>query len=162
MTQNGVAERVVIVTGAGRGIGRGIALHLAKAGARLVISDIRADRLQRTADELAELGAESLALECDVADRAAQFALAERARARHGIVVNCFCPAATAHRRLPGDDASSFQKESWERMYRWHPMGRDGEPEADIAPVVLFLLSDACRYMTGETLKLDGGGYMTP
>jgi NAD(P)-dependent dehydrogenase (short-subunit alcohol dehydrogenase family) len=86
---------------------------------------------------------------------------AAREWARYGIAVNCFCPAATGHRRPPGEQAS-HQKEAWERMYRDHPMGRDGDPENDIAPVVLFLLSDACRYMTGETLKVDGGGYTCP
>ena len=46
-------------------------------------------------------------------------------------------------------------------MYKDHPMQRDGDPEDDIAPAVLFLLSDACRWLNGETLMLDGGGYMT-
>ena len=36
----------------------------------------------------------------------------------------------------------------------------DAPDEDDIAPVVVFLLSDACRWMTGETLMLDGGGLM--
>ena len=39
-------------------------------------------------------------------------------------------------------------------------MGRDGDAEADIAPVVAFLLSDACRYQTGETQLVDGGGFL--
>ena len=38
-------------------------------------------------------------------------------------------------------------------------MGRDGDAEHDIAPVVGFLLSDGCRYLKGETLVVDGGGY---
>ena len=37
---HGVAGRVVIVTGSGRGIGRGIAHHLGKGGARVVVSDL--------------------------------------------------------------------------------------------------------------------------
>ena len=35
-------------------------------------------------------------------------------------------------------------------------MGRDGDPEDDIAPVVLCLLSDATRSMTGQTFMVDG------
>ena len=38
-------------------------------------------------------------------------------------------------------------------------MQRVGDPEADIAPVVRFLCSNACRYMTGQTLMIDGGTY---
>lgn len=37
------------------------------------------------------------------------------------------------------------------------PMGRFGDPERDVAPVVAFLASDDSRYMTGQTLMADGG-----
>lgn len=37
------------------------------------------------------------------------------------------------------------------------PLGRFGDPEQDVAPVVAFLLSDDSRYMTGQTLMADGG-----
>jgi NAD(P)-dependent dehydrogenase (short-subunit alcohol dehydrogenase family) len=43
---------------------------------------------------------------------------------------------------------------------RDHPMGRLGDPEDDIAPVALFLCSDASRYLTGQTLMVDGGGFL--
>lgn len=37
------------------------------------------------------------------------------------------------------------------------PMGRFGDPEVDVAPIVAFLLSDDSIYMTGQTLMADGG-----
>ncbi len=37
------------------------------------------------------------------------------------------------------------------------PLGRFGDPEGDVAPVVAFLLSDDSKYMTGQTLMADGG-----
>jgi len=37
------------------------------------------------------------------------------------------------------------------------PLGRFGDPEADVAPVVAFLLSEDARYVTGQTLMADGG-----
>ena len=37
------------------------------------------------------------------------------------------------------------------------PLGRFGDPETDVAPIVAFLLSDDSRYMTGQTLMADGG-----
>lgn len=37
------------------------------------------------------------------------------------------------------------------------PLGRFGDPETDVAPIVAFLLSDDSKYMTGQTLMADGG-----
>jgi NAD(P)-dependent dehydrogenase (short-subunit alcohol dehydrogenase family) len=39
------------------------------------------------------------------------------------------------------------------------PMGRLGDPEADIAPVAVFLASDDACYLTGNTLFVDGGSH---
>jgi NAD(P)-dependent dehydrogenase (short-subunit alcohol dehydrogenase family) len=41
-----------------------------------------------------------------------------------------------------------------------NPMGRIGDPEEDIAPVAVFLAGDDCRYLTGNTLFVDGGGHI--
>ncbi len=41
-----------------------------------------------------------------------------------------------------------------------NPMGWMGDPETDIAPVVAFLASEDSRYMTGNTLFVDGGGHI--
>jgi 3-oxoacyl-[acyl-carrier protein] reductase len=45
----------------------------------------------------------------------------------------------------------------WEKgLVAQTPLGRTGQP-ADIADVVVFLASDASRWMTGETLTVSGG-----
>ena len=54
MTQHGVEGRVVIVTGAGQGIGRGIALHLAKHGASVTVAEWKGHRAERTVAEVVE------------------------------------------------------------------------------------------------------------
>jgi NAD(P)-dependent dehydrogenase (short-subunit alcohol dehydrogenase family) len=41
-----------------------------------------------------------------------------------------------------------------------NPMGRLGDPEDDIAPVAVFLASEDARYLTGNTLFVDGGGHI--
>lgn len=57
--------RVAVVTGSGRGIGREIALMLAREGAKVVVSDI-IDDVYEVAKEVEVLGSESLAIKCDV------------------------------------------------------------------------------------------------
>ena len=91
--------------------------------------------------------------------------VAAREWAKHGIVVNCVNPASVGHRAPPADDPSpegQARRAVFDAMYKDHPMGRDGDAEVDIGPVVAFLLSDACRYLTGETFMVDGGGLMRP
>src|SRR5690606_9404397 len=72
-----VQDKVVIVTGAGRGIGRGIALHLAKNGAIIAVAEHRRDRLDSILHELGDLGATHLGVECDIGDRDAVFAMVD-------------------------------------------------------------------------------------
>ncbi|WP_123024344.1 SDR family NAD(P)-dependent oxidoreductase [Mycolicibacterium stellerae] len=65
----GVAAKVALVTGAGRGVGQQIALTLAEHGARVVIvNDSDADRANQVADQVRMLGADTLAIQADVGD----------------------------------------------------------------------------------------------
>jgi NAD(P)-dependent dehydrogenase (short-subunit alcohol dehydrogenase family) len=251
--EHGVAGRVVIVTGAGQGIGRGIALHLTRGGACVVVAEWKAHRAERTVAEIEAEGGTAMASVCDISDKSAVDAMvastverfgrvdalvnnaqtfrptapmatvssddvdvfyesgvkgtlwamqavrphmaaagwgrivnfasaagitgmrgygaynaskeairaltrtAAREWGRDGIVVNCVCPAAASPRGL---DAAARDSEAHHQFLREHPIGRQGDPEDDIAPVVLFLCSDASRYLTGQTLMVDGGAFL--
>ena len=78
------ASRVVIITGAGQGIGRAYALGFAKAGARVVIAEIDGDRAHRVAHEIEQGGGTALAVRADVADTASVDGMAAAAHARFG------------------------------------------------------------------------------
>lgn len=249
-----VDGKVVLLTGASKGIGRGLALYLARAGAKLVITARKPEALADVAGELDAIGAAYLAEPLNAADRDGTFALVERAVATfgridgfvanaqsfrsvtpledvtekdmdvlfdtgpkgtlwgmqaifphmrdqgfgrivtfgsnaallgaagygpyvsskeairgltrvaarewgvHGILVNCVCPVSAGHRAPPEDDP--VRQAMFEATYKDIPLGRDGVVEDDIAPAVAFLLSEECRYMTGQTLMLDGGAIM--
>ena len=59
-------DKVALVTGSARGIGRAIALAFAQEGADIVIADVNLAEAEKTAAEIANLGRRSLALELDV------------------------------------------------------------------------------------------------
>src|ERR1700730_4502752 len=69
MSKHGVHGRVVIVTGAGRGIGRGVALHLAKNGATVVAAEYRQHRLDDVLADLKAVGEGHLGGICDVGEQ---------------------------------------------------------------------------------------------
>ena len=79
-------DKVVLVTGAGLGLGGTIAQAMARQGASLVICDVNLDALHATQAAVASLGAECLALECDVSDSTAVDQMFAQAGQRFGTV----------------------------------------------------------------------------
>ena len=82
---------------------------------------------------------------------------AAREWAPYGICCNIICPAAispSARRMM------ERQPGMIERIEAANPMGRMGDPETDIGGAALFLASDDARYVTGNTLFVDGGAHI--
>ena len=79
-----LAGKVALVTGGGRGIGRGIALQLARAGADIAVVDIREELAAGTADEVRALGRRAIAVRADVTSWADAQAMVARTVAELG------------------------------------------------------------------------------
>jgi NAD(P)-dependent dehydrogenase (short-subunit alcohol dehydrogenase family) len=82
---------------------------------------------------------------------------AAREWAPTGVTVNAICPAAKSatFKRVMAEHPELVASAD-----AANPMGRMGDPEEDIAPVALFLASEDCRYLTGNTLFVDGGSHI--
>lgn len=74
-----LAGKSALVTGAGRGIGKSIALRLAKEGADVAINDIDPETAKSTAQEISALGRKSVAVPGDVSDRDTVFSVVNEA-----------------------------------------------------------------------------------
>lgn len=74
----------------------------------------------------------------------------------HGVRVNALAPLAVSDALA---DAFRENPALQGRLEGATPLGRIGDPEADIGPVAVFLASDAASYVTGQTLVVSGGRF---
>ena len=74
----------------------------------------------------------------------------------HGIRVNALSPLAATPALVRAFEANPTLKEQLEAMT---PLGRVGDPEHDIGAAAVLLLSEDSRYVTGQTLVVDGGRF---
>lgn len=82
---------------------------------------------------------------------------AAREWAGDGITCNVLCPGAKSNAFM---STMAEHPELIAAADSMNPMGRIGDCYDDISPVALFLASDGCRYMTGNTLFIDGGAHI--
>ena len=64
-----VKNKIAIVTGSGRGIGKSTALELAKEGAKVVVSDIDIKECQNVCNEIKKIGSDAIAVKCDISKK---------------------------------------------------------------------------------------------
>ncbi|MHC1699282.1 MAG: SDR family NAD(P)-dependent oxidoreductase [Geobacteraceae bacterium] len=106
--------KIAIVTGAGSGLGKGIALCLVKAGADVALADINFDDAQKVAEEIKSLGRKSLAIKTDVTNEDEVFAMVDEVVKKWG-KLDIMCPNAGTCSAGPIDKLSA---ENWDKMMR--------------------------------------------
>jgi len=106
-------DKIVVITGAGSGIGRELARRFKAEGAKgLVLADINAEAVQETADEVG-----GLAIACDVAKEADIINLVERAEAEVG-PIDLFCSNAG----IANASDLNTSNEEWQRIWEINVM----------------------------------------
>jgi 3-oxoacyl-[acyl-carrier protein] reductase len=143
-----LSERVALVTGAGSGLGRAIALDLAAHGAHVLVGDIDVEGAKTTVQKVEELGSGSAeAVELDVTDRAAVDAVVDRAAREHGARFDILVNNAGTDR---GDDVVDVDDERWHQVFAVnvhgpmylsrafvrHLQSLDAPPAADVVCIV--------------------------
>lgn len=130
-------DKVVIVTGSGRGIGASSAEFLALNGAKLVVADIRADWGQGTMDGIRARGGTAQFLKTDVSKEEEVARLVEHAVATYGRLDAIVNNAATTVIKK----ATDITAEEWDRVMRVNVAG------------VFY----GCKHAIRQFLKQDGG-----
>ncbi|HEY7717014.1 MAG TPA: SDR family NAD(P)-dependent oxidoreductase [Candidatus Binatia bacterium] len=105
-------DKVAVITGAAQGIGRAVALAMGREGAKLVIADLQAEKALSVASELQSQGAQTLAVEVDVAHETSVRRMAASAFNRFGrvdILVN------VAGIYYPKASVVELSEEDWDR-----------------------------------------------
>jgi NAD(P)-dependent dehydrogenase (short-subunit alcohol dehydrogenase family) len=147
-----------LVTGAGRGIGRAIAVALARHGASVCLAARSGDELEQTAELVRSAGGQALVVTCDVTDEEQSHELIERAAAEFGGLAILINNAGGAHRIKPLDelDPRDFEMGTELNYLSVARMMRLAAPHLlDAAPAssVLNIVSIAARR------GLEGMGY---
>ncbi|OUS29223.1 3-oxoacyl-ACP reductase [Gammaproteobacteria bacterium 45_16_T64] len=91
MEKGKLANKVALVTGAGQGVGQGIALALAKEGARVAVTGRTIEKLEATCTAIIDRGGEAFPVVCDVKNKQALISLVDQVIAQLGglqILVN--------------------------------------------------------------------------
>lgn len=101
MQLRGLRDRAVVVTGAGRGLGEAFAIHLAHAGASVVVNDVEADLAERTADNIRAQGGVAVASGHSVADPEQAQAIVDLCVKEFGAINGLVNNAGTNYEALP-------------------------------------------------------------
>jgi NAD(P)-dependent dehydrogenase (short-subunit alcohol dehydrogenase family) len=90
-----LSGKVAVVTGSSKGIGKAIAMHLALAGAKVVVSSRKAPVCEETAAEIRQAGGEAIVIPCNISQKAQCETLIVETRKQLGPVDVLVCNAAS-------------------------------------------------------------------
>ncbi|MFC7400120.1 SDR family NAD(P)-dependent oxidoreductase [Chelatococcus sp. GCM10030263] len=148
----------VLVTGAGRGIGRAIAMEVAAAGYPVVVADIDGSTAERTADEIIAAGRNALAVSCDVTAKASCEAAVAAAVARFAKLYGAICNAGV----IQVKHVLEIEESDWDPIFAVNTKGAFFTAQAAGRQMlsqqtegrVIFIASVAGRYGAGPVAPL--------
>ncbi len=115
-------NKVAIITGGGRGLGKAIALRYAEEGAKLLLPDISLERAEEAAKEIKAKGGEAAAMECDISDEKATQKVAEKVIEQYGRVDILVNNAAIWY-GVETKPWNAWTVEDWDRIFEVNVKG---------------------------------------
>jgi 3-oxoacyl-[acyl-carrier protein] reductase len=127
-------NKVAVITGAGRGIGKAFALRFAKEGAKIFIPDISLERAQETVAEIKAKGGEAAAILCDISDQKSVQKMAKAVVKKYG-TVDILINNAAIYYGLNITPWDQWKPEDWDRIFSVNVKGTWQVCQA-IAPIM--------------------------
>ena len=115
-------DKVAIITGAGRGLGKAFALRYAKEGARLLLPDISPERADGTAEEIRAKGGEAYAMKTDISEEKDTEKMAEEVMRRYGRV-DILLNNAAMYYGVGRRDWDAWTVADWDRLFEVNVRG---------------------------------------
>jgi NAD(P)-dependent dehydrogenase (short-subunit alcohol dehydrogenase family) len=115
-------DRVAIITGAGRGLGKAFARRFAEEGARLLLPDISLERAQSTAQEIEASGGEAAAMLTDISEEKDTQRMAEEVMRRYGRV-DILLNNAAMYYGVQRREWDAWTVKDWDRMFEVNVRG---------------------------------------
>jgi 3-oxoacyl-[acyl-carrier protein] reductase len=115
-------DKVAVITGAGRGLGKAFALRFADEGAKLLLPDISLERVQGTVEEIKAKGGEAVAMETDISDEKDTQKMAEEVMRLYG-KVDILLNNAAMYYGVERREWDAWTVADWDRLFEVNVRG---------------------------------------
>jgi 3-oxoacyl-[acyl-carrier protein] reductase len=151
-------EKVAIITGAGRGLGKAFALRFAAEGAKLLLPDISLERAQKTAEEIKTKGGEAIAILTDISDEKATKKMADEVIRLYGSV-DILLNNAALYYGVERRSWDAWTVNDWDRMFEINVRGTYLCCKA-IAPLMVKAGRGKIINIASDVFKVAGAHYL--